>query len=622
MKLVWYVRLGSLCLLNLFCCGVSLGSSLTRWSGPEVTVTGWVDTGRGFLSWLWCGVSGTNDWGYTYALSQYVYMPVDYQRAGGGWVYLSDMGKVQATPIAGMENGWFTLNELESHAYIPTAQSAGGSWVYLVNTGNNLPIKANPLIILPQHAADHDKEDPEERFANAIRLSADYIERFVDTDSDIYVTRTAAGVNFMNPLLFPGGNANRMIRIGFDEGSGYFDFSSLDGISGEGRIVIRADVDLSQTTNGFYARVLREGVDVAAYERLAAGIIEEDILLEPYLTIGRDATYAELTLPWQSEITIKEMYLYMDTQVRGFADMEQRITGGEGAAERDIYRVENAAEFADAVEVIQLAGRPSVIEVAGTIHYDDWIAAGQSGREASIGSGMENITIIGIGTEALFDGVGIVVQGKNIIIQNVTMRYVLGRDAIQINNGSYVKIDHCTLYNESFDINGDSDKFDELISIKNNASHVIVSWNEIYYSHKTILVGSNDEVDALPDRKVIFHHNWFHDNNFRHPLYRGGHAHVYNNYYERVHHAIDVRANAKVLIENNYFEQVRTPIDYYPDGYSGGMEVNGNYSTGSGTLLTGSTMDIQFSGDYRYTLDPVESVPDIVRAGAGVGKLD
>ena len=109
MKLVWYVRLGSLCLLNLFCCGVSLASSLTRWSGPEVSGTGWVDTGRGFLSWVWCGVSGTNDWGYTYGLEQYVYMPVDYQRAGGGWVYLSDFGKVESTPIAEMGNGWFTL---------------------------------------------------------------------------------------------------------------------------------------------------------------------------------------------------------------------------------------------------------------------------------------------------------------------------------------------------------------------------------------------------------------------------------------------------------------------------------------------------------------------------------
>jgi pectate lyase len=231
------------------------------------------------------------------------------------------------------------------------------------------------------------------------------------------------------------------------------------------------------------------------------------------------------------------------------------------------------------------------------------------------------MSIIGVGTSGLFDGVGILVQGENVIIQNLTMRYVLARDAIQVNNGRYVKIDHCTLYNESFDINPDKDKFDELISIKNNASHVIVSWNEIYNSHKTILVGSNDEVDALPDRKVIFHHNWFHDTGSRHPLYRGGHAHVYNNYYQRVHSAIDVRTNAKVLIENNHFEDVRGSIGYSSD-YSGGIEVRGNhYIRVGGTIRTQSTLDIQFAGEYVYTLDPVEAVPDIVRAGAGVGKL-
>lgn len=596
-----------------------LSGQLTRWEGPVVESEGWVDSGAGFLGWLWCDASGQSPWVYPLSVGQYVYLPPDYLLERGGWGFFTDLGTVGKVGL-GTSPGWVGFTGLGGSYYVTVPGTESAGWVYLANAGADLPLGPAPLAVLPRHTVVEGADTVEERYAQAIRLGPHYIERFADHDPDVYMTRNSRGVSFLNPLAFPGGNANRYVRLGFNETSGYLNFRSLDGISGEARVVLRADVDLSETTNGFYVRVKKDDVDVAAYERLGSGEVHEDILLEPYLTIGEDEAYVEITLPWQSEITIREVYLHMDTQVSGFSDMDQRITGGTGAAPEDIYRVTNASEFAVALESIGVSGEPSIIEVAGTIRFEDWEAAGQSGREASIGSDMANVSIVGVGSDALFDGVGILVQGRNVIIQNVTMRYVLGRDAIQINNGHYVKIDHCTLYNESFDINQDSDKFDELISIKNDASHVIVSWNEIYNSHKTILVGSNDEVDALPDRKVIFHHNWFHDNNFRHPLFRGGHAHVYNNYYERVHHAIDVRANAKLLIENNYFENVRTSIDYYP-GYSGGIEVSGNHFENSGSVVVESTMDIQFAGDYQYELNPVEAVPDLVRAGAGAGKL-
>lgn len=613
------VALKGLGLVVLLMIAGRLSGQLTRWEGPAVESEGWVDSGSGFLGWLWCDTSGQSPWAYPLSVGQYVYLPPDYLLERGGWGYFTDLGRVGKVGL-GAAPGWVGFAGLDGSYFVSVPEVEPSGWVYLMNSGADLPLGPSALAVMPQHSILQGADTVEERFADAIRLGPPYIERFADYDLDVYMTRSARGVSFLNPLAFPGGNANRYVRLGFNEASGYLNFRSLDGISGEARVVVRADVDLSQTTNGFYVRVKKDDVDIAAYERLGSGEVHEDILLEPYLTMGEDEAYVEITLPWQSEITIREVYLHMDTQVSGFSDMDERITGGTGAVPEDIYRVTNASEFVMALESIRASGEPSIIEVAGAIRFEDWEAAGQSGREASIGSDMANVSIIGIGSDALFDGVGILVQGRNVIIQNVTMRYVLARDAIQINNGQYVKIDHCTLYNESFDINPDKDKFDELISIKNDASHVIVSWNEIYDSHKTILVGSNDEVDALPDRKVIFHHNWFHDTGSRHPLYRGGHAHVYNNFYERVNSAIDVRTNAKLLIENNYFKEVRGSIGYYPDA-SGGIEVRGNhYDNVGGTIRTESTIDIQFAGDYQYDLDAANDVPDLVRAGAGAGK--
>ena len=446
----------------------------------------------------------------------------------------------------------------------------------------------------------------------------------MDVDSSIQVTRGADGITFKNTLTFPGGAANRYVRIGRYKGTGYMDFEALRNISGYSGVVVHADVDLTSTTNGFYVRMKQGDTEVAAYTRLSAGVLENDMLLEPYLTNQADDAYIEITLPWQGQITIKDIYLYMDSKVRGFDTMEALITGGAGALPENVHTVTNAAEFVAALAAVRAAGAPSIINVAGTVSYEDWVAAGQNGREASISSSMRDLSIIGVGTQGLLDGVGLAVQGENVIIQNLTVRYVLARDAIQVNNGRYVKIDHCTLYNEPFNINPDKDKFDELISIKNDAMYVIVSWNEIYNTHKTILVGSNDGVDALPDRKVIFHHNWFHDGGSRHPLYRGGYAHVYNNYFEDISSAINVRTNAKMLIENNYFSNVDGAIGYWFDttNPAGGYEVNNNiFVNVGGDKPTTSTIDIVFDGDYQYTLDAVGDVPAIVTAGAGVGKL-
>src|SRR5690606_31690653 len=113
-------------------------------------------------------------------------------------------------------------------------------------------------------------------------------------------------------------------------------------------------------------------------------------------------------------------------------------------------------------------------------------------------------------------------------------------------------------------------------SIKNNAQHVIVSWNHFKNSNRALLVGSNDGIDALPDRRVIIHHNFFENLTQRVPLFRGGHAHIYNNYFKDIDfYAVGVRFNSKLRIENNYYEDVRQPI-LPPNENPGHFEASGN----------------------------------------------
>ena len=623
--LIYFIKLSFATILLTAASGASQALAQgVRWEGPELAETGWTYTNPGFAGWIWAGTDGSSDWAYIQKLNQFAHVPVDQARDPGCWMYIEDLGALNIAPAGVTTTGWHSGSG--RFWYLPDQESAGESgWIYLVNLGPGLPLAPEEVVVEPSNVADHDAGTLEEMYADSIRLGPDYIAQFVDFDFPIQAEHTPDGIALYNPLNLPGGAGNRYIRIGFRDGGGYFDFTALQNVSGRIGMVVRADVDLTGTSNGFYVRAKRGETEVAAYERLGSGVLEEDIFLEPYLTNYEDNVYLEITLPWQGRITIKEIYLYMDSEARGFADMEARITGGAGATPENIHTVSDAAGLLAALDAVSNAGgAPSIINIDGAVTYDDWVAAGQNNREASISSDMANLSILGVGDQGLMDGVGFAVQGTNIIIQNMTVRYVLARDAIQVNNGTYVKIDHCTLYNEPFNINPDKDKFDELISIKNDAQHVIVSWNEIYDTHKTILVGSNDEVDALPDRRVIFHHNWFHDGGSRHPLYRGGYAHIYNNYYQNIDSGINTRTNSKILIENNYFEDMGGAIGYWFDtaNPSGLWDVSGNiFDNVDGNKPNTSTIDVQFAGDYNYTLDAAADVPAIVTAGAGAGKL-
>ncbi|MBN1130760.1 MAG: hypothetical protein JXA71_17355, partial [Chitinispirillaceae bacterium] len=175
---------------------------------------------------------------------------------------------------------------------------------------------------------------------------------------------------------------------------------------------------------------------------------------------------------------------------------------------------------------------------------------------------------------------------------------------------------------------------DGLIDMTESSQNITISWNIIHDSFKAMLVGKSDSDDS--DRKVTFHHNYFHDLWERVPSYRGGTGHIYNNVFQDIwQSAVNSRREAKLRVEGNVFEKVgnggidddtdfeRGPIGAYYSSTIGFWDVKDNlFSDCKGSQPTTSTCSFTPSYSYSRTLQPASEVKETVLAYAGVGKLD
>lgn len=519
--------------------------------------------------------------------------------------------------------GKFTLIMTLAAALMPSA---------LANDGpghTNLPPASrvtDKIVISENDKIDRSQASIEGKYADAKQVKVVHILDLVSYDADI----KRSGKTFKNTLQVPGGASNRYVRIGIKDGVGQLDLSALNGSSGQVGVHINARVDVSGTTNGMYFTMKKElsnngnvaPMHLIDWRNYTQGSAIFDTIIPLETTLWNiDNAFIEILLPYQAEVTIHDMYLFVEKEVPGFSDMHERIIGGAAATEHNTHVVHNASELKQALDLVSAAGEPSKIYVNGTIRYEDWVAVtGNTNRQINIG--FKNFSLIGVADRGVFDGLGFKVQGHNIIIENLTIQYVKARDGIEVNNATDVWVRHNSFIDGGRHL-PEGQRFDELMSIKNNAQHVIVSWNHFKDSNRVLLVGSNDELDALPDRRLIMHHNFIENVTQRIPLYRGGHAHIYNNYIKNVNlSATNVRSNAKMRIENNYYQDVRDPIGDFNGLIPGLYEVSGNiFMNSTGRQPTQSLITVNFK-DYNYTLDPTEDVPAIVSEGAGAGKIE
>lgn len=299
----------------------------------------------------------------------------------------------------------------------------------------------------------------------------------------------------------------------------------------------------------------------------------------------------------------------VDFSLIGFA---AGTTGGQGGTE---ITVTDGAALQNAIK--NKGSQPLTIYVNGRI------TPSNAGVNKIDVKDVSDVSIIGVGSNGEFDGIGIkITRASNIIIQNLKIHHVAtgDKDCISIEGPAHhIWVDHCELYN---DLDHDKDYYDGLLDAKGESEYITYSWNYLHDSYKTCLVGSSDSDDY--DRKITFHHNYFENCYSRLPLYRFGTGHLFNNYWIGIiDTGINSRMGAKLRIENNHFENAKDPIGFWYSSETGYWDVSNNkFVNCTGSMPTTSTCSFTPPYSYANYMHDVDDVKSIVMQYAGVGKLN
>ncbi|CAE6415069.1 unnamed protein product [Rhizoctonia solani] len=177
-----------------------------------------------------------------------------------------------------------------------------------------------------------------------------------------------------------------------------------------------------------------------------------------------------------------------------------------------------------------------------------------------------NKTLLGKGSAGGIKGKGLrIAGGSNIIIQNIRIydlnpQFVWGGDAITIDGGSNIWIDHNYIQNIGRQM---------IVTGYGSAQKVTISDNVFEGSGTYSATCNGRHYWALyftgASDTITFARNYVYMTSGRGPKIGGtsGYTqlvHMYNNYYVNVAgHALDAGTGAKVIMEGNYFNTVTTP---------------------------------------------------------------
>ncbi|MBM2614589.1 polysaccharide lyase family 1 protein [Actinoplanes sp. LDG1-06] len=336
------------------------------------------------------------------------------------------------------------------------------------------------------------------------------------------------------------------------------------------------------------------------------------------------AVVVALPLPWASAAAVGS--------ATGYASVNGGTTGGNGGS---TVRATTGTQIHQALCSRASSSTPITIEVSGTINHGNTTkVSGDSCNTAADKIELKeisNVTIIGVGSGAVFDQLGIHIRdSSNIIIQNVTVRNVKksgsptsnGGDAIGMESTvRNVWVDHVTLEASG----GESEGYDGLFDMKDNTQYVTLSYSILRNSGRGGLIGSSESDTS--NSFITFHHNRYENIDSRTPLLRGGVAHIYNNYYYSLNESgINSRAGARAKVENNYFQNSKDVLGTFYTDAAGYWQTAGNIldnvtwsATSSDHKPAGPSMasTTTVSVPYSYRLDGASCTPDIVRSTAG-----
>ncbi|KAL1955842.1 hypothetical protein VTO42DRAFT_8000 [Malbranchea cinnamomea] len=286
-----------------------------------------------------------------------------------------------------------------------------------------------------------------------------------------------------------------------------------------------------------------------------------------------------------------------DVPDTGYATLNGGTTGGNGGT---VTTVTSYAQFTDAAT----DDEPRIIIVDGTIR--------QNADQVRVGA---NKTILGKNYNAVLEGFGLLIKKPNVIVRNLTIRKVLADNGdaigIQGTEAKNIWIDHCDL---SSDMDHDKDYYDGLLDITHAAEYITLSNNFLHDHYKASLVGhsDNNEDEDTGHLLITYANNFWLNLNSRGPSFRFGTGHIFNNYYENVGDAINVRRNGQVLVESNVFSDVKKPL-YSVDDEGGAVERDNDFGGGENTAPSGSLNSVP----YQYSLLGSGNVKNAVVGTAG-----
>lgn len=330
-------------------------------------------------------------------------------------------------------------------------------------------------------------------------------------------------------------------------------------------------------------------------------------------------------------------------------------TGGAGATAANTHHFDTGTAFRDWLKLREKnkSTTPAIVWLSGTFTASDGRDSGSPWFDIKRTS---NITIYGTDSFKMQNVGFFLNEAENIILRNI---YIVmpkadnGADGISMQESKNVWVDHCTF--ES--VNQEKDYEDGSCDITHATSGVTVSWCHYIKTQKSSLVGhsnSNSEDKAIT---ATFHHNFFDGSSSRHPRVRFGKVHVYNNFYNGcTTYGVGSAYEAMVLVEHNAFDNVHLPTDIctFPAKQSGSSWVSNLQGSVAGYLYAanneftnipsnasdpypftnvewikygGEKLSVafvyaDFAPTYTYVYNPASEVAEIVRAGAGVGKME
>jgi len=319
----------------------------------------------------------------------------------------------------------------------------------------------------------------------------------------------------------------------------------------------------------------------------------------------------------------------------GYATLNGGTSGGAGG---NVIYASTGTQIHQALCNRASSDTPVIIYVEGTINHGN--TSKVSGDSCNTADGVielkeiSNVSIIGTGSGALFDELGIHIRkSSNIILQNLHVRNVKksgsptsnGGDAIGMESDvHHVWVDHVTLEAQG----GENDGYDALFDMKATTKYVTLSYSILRNSGRGGLVGSSDSDDD--NGPVTYHHNYYQNIDSRMPLLRHATAHSYNNYFNGISKSgMNPRIGGQIKAENNYFENAKDPIGTFYTNDMGYWDVSGNVF-GSGVLWSSDgdknhpagpnpSSTTSISPGYSYSIDDASCVRAIVLATAGAG---